>query len=288
MSEKLMCGVFLFTGLELFQTLSAKQLSALLQHQWNQREYTEEEAPDKYAQFKEAAVQDAASRFQRNIQGAGTEENPGDSTLNRLGLPEKKNEVQTVKDFCKNLTTLLETELEKFDLKACLQEKSLLAKDPDPFDLTNLPHTVEVLRTKLTVHLKCLVQANLSSQVPRRPDPKSHIQLDENLEVLRGIQHGESWDGLMLELTRKEKLLRDTLAHQVNHKSLQHVCVCVLMCKGKIHNQRNQRLIAKLLNRWRSSPGSWRDKGSCRTQPWSGMEAWVTRSGLQLNAWASC
>ena len=200
-------------------------------------------------------MQDAASRFQRNIQGAGTEENPGDSTLNRLGLPEKKNEVQTVKDFCKNLTTLLETELEKFDLKACLQEKSLLAKDPDPFDLTNLPHTVEVLRTKLTVHLKCLVQANLSSQVPRRPDPKSHIQLDENLEVLRGIQHGESWDGLMLELTRKEKLLRDTLAHQVNHKSLQHVCVCVLMCKGKIHNQRNQRLIAKLLNRWRSSPG---------------------------------
>jgi hypothetical protein len=64
-----------------------------------------------------------------------------------------------------------------------------------------------------------------------------------------------AWYGLMLELTRKEKLLRDTLAHQVNHKSLQHVCVCVLMCKGKIHNQRNQRLIAKLLNRWRSSPG---------------------------------
>jgi len=246
MSEKLMYGVFLFTGLELFQTLSAKQLSALLQHQWNQREYKGDEAPNKleHAQFKEAAEQEAASRLEaaqgerdretaeRN-QGAGTEENPGDIPLNRLGLPEKKNEVQTVKDFCKNLTTLLETELDKFDLKACLQEKRLLANDPDPFSLTNLPHTVEVLRTKLTVHLRCLVQAKLSSKVPGRPDPKSHIQLDENLEVLRRIQHGESWDGLMVELTRKEKLLRDNLAVQVNHKSLEHVCLCVFMCKGK-------------------------------------------------------
>jgi hypothetical protein len=250
MSEKIMDGAFLFTGLELFEALSAKQLSALLQHEWTQREYTREEAPDKYAQLKGAAVREGASRFR----GAGPDENPGESTLNHLRLPEKKEEVQTVKDFCKNLTILLETELEAFRLQACLEEKRILAKDADPFDLTNLPHTMEVLRTKLTVHLKCLVQANLSSQAHRRPDPKSHIQLDENVEVLRKIQYGVSWDGLMLDLTRKDKLLRDALADQVNHKSCQHVCLCVYV-QGEMHNQRNQRLIAKLLNRCRSSPG---------------------------------
>jgi hypothetical protein len=228
MSEKIMDGAFLFTGLELFEALSAKQLSALLQHEWTQREYTREEAPDKYAQLKGAAVREGASRFR----GAGPDENPGESTLNHLRLPEKKEEVQTVKDFCKNLTILLETELETFNLKACLEEKRLLAKDPDPFDLTNLPHTMEVLRTKLTVHLKCLV----------------------HIEVLRKIQYGVSWDGLMLDLTRKDKLLRDALADQVNHKSCQHVCLCVYV-QGEMHNQRNQRLIAKLLNRCRSSPG---------------------------------
>ena len=228
MSEKIMDGAFLFTGLELFEALSAKQLSALLQHEWTQREYTREEAPDKYAQLKGAAVREGASRFR----GAGPDENPGESTLNHLRLPEKKEEVQTVKDFCKNLTILLETELEAFDLKACLEGKRLLAKDPDPFDLTNLPHTMEVLRTKLTVHLKCLV----------------------HIEVLRKIQYGVSWDGLMLDLTRKDKLLRDALADQVNHKSCQHVCLCVYV-QGEMHNQRNQRLIAKLLNRCRSSPG---------------------------------
>ena len=32
--------------------------------------------------------------------------------------------------------------------------------NPDPFDPTNLPHTVEVLRLKLTSHLKGLIEEN--------------------------------------------------------------------------------------------------------------------------------
>ena len=244
MSEKLMHGVFLFTGLELFQTLSAKQLSALFQHEWQQREYTAEEAPDikhDEANFREAATETGKEAVQKVLKpqrDAGMKKNPGDSTLERLKRLEvnEKETLKTVTEFCKNLTKLLEATVYEFtDLK------------PEPYDLTNLPHTMEVLRAKLTFHLRDLV-AKKTKSASKVPDTKSHIQLDENLEVLRDkIQHGRSWDGLLLELTRKEKLLRDILAKEVNHKSLQHVCVCVCLCAMEIHQTKKPKVDCKVI-----------------------------------------
>ena len=56
--------------------------------------------------------------------------------------------------FCKEMCALMNLDTNQ------LAQSPAGNLNPDPFDPTNLPHTVEVLRLKITSHLKGLIEEN--------------------------------------------------------------------------------------------------------------------------------
>jgi hypothetical protein len=110
---------------------------------------------------------------------------------------------ETVSIFCKEMCAILN-----------LDSNQLAEPPADPFDATNLPHTMEILRLRVTSHLKGLIKMH-QTQDPRYKNSGSHIQLHEHTILLHNISGGMVWHGLMIELTRKARLLRRTLAEQV-------------------------------------------------------------------------
>ncbi len=122
--------------------------------------------------------------------------------LHRVTESQKK-AFETVSIFCKEMCAILKLDINQ------------LAETPaDPFDVTNLPHTMEILRLKVTYHLKDLIKMH-PTQDPTYKNSGSHIQLHEHTILLQNIRGGMVWHGLMLELTRKARLLRRTFAEQV-------------------------------------------------------------------------
>jgi hypothetical protein len=241
MSSKLTDGAFLFTGLELFESLSSKQLSTLLNHPWQTREkeldaevdeveIQDEDgnrkgfitmlAPDKAEDLLEETIQkqeQQAAKTTKNRQAADIRRLsmdketfvPKSKTLHHVTESQKKS-LETVSFFCKEMCVILN--LENNQLAENQADK--VNHTFDPFDVTNLPHTMEVLRLKLTSYLKGLVEEH-QRQDPNYKPSGAHIQLHEHTFRLKNIRGGMAWYGLMLELTRKEKVLRRILADQV-------------------------------------------------------------------------
>jgi len=243
-STKLTDGAFLFTGLELFESLSSKQLSTLLKHPWLRREkeldaevdeveIQDEDgnrkgfitmlAPDKAEALLEETTQkqeQRAAEKTKNRQAADigrlpTKKEtfvPKSKTLHHVTESQKKS-LETVSLFCKEMCVILN--LDNNQLAENQADK--VNHTFDPFEVTNLPHTIEVQRLKLTSYLKGLVEEN-QRQDPNYKPSGAHIQLHEHTFRLKNIMGGMTWYGLMLELSRNEKLLRRTLADQVCEK----------------------------------------------------------------------
>jgi hypothetical protein len=130
-------------------------------------------------------------------------------TLHHVTESQKKS-LETVSFFCKEMYVILN--LDNNQLAENQADK--LNHTFDPFDVTNLPHTMEVQRLKLTSCLKGLVEEH-QRQAPNYKPSGAHIQLHEHTFRLKNIRGGMTWYGLMLELSRNEKLLRRTLSDQV-------------------------------------------------------------------------
>ncbi len=244
LSTKLTDGAFLFTGLELFESLSAKQLSTLLQHPWQSREkdldaevdeieIQDEDgnrkgfitmlAPDKAEALLEEMTQkqeQQAAKKTKNRQAADIgrlsmkKETfvPKSKTLYHVTESQKKS-FETVSLFCQEMCVILNLDNDQL----AENQADKLNHTFDPFDVTNLPHTIEVQRLKLTSYLKGLVEEN-QRQDPNYKPSGAHIQLHEHTFRLKNIMGGMTWYGLMLELSRNEKLLRRTLADQVRER----------------------------------------------------------------------
>jgi hypothetical protein len=197
LSTKLTHGAFLFTGLELFESLNSKQLSTLLRHSWKIKEVHETElAPHK-----------AETRLEETSQEQQDAEKT--KTLHHVTESQKKS-LDTVSSFCKAMCVIL-----KLDNNKLAENQAYdLRHTFDPFDVTNLPHTIELLRLKLTSYLKGLVEEN-QRQDPNYKPSGDHIQLHEHAFRLKNIRGGMTCYGLMVELSRNEKLLRQTLSDQV-------------------------------------------------------------------------
>ena len=225
LSTKLTDGAFLFTGLELFESLSAAQLSALLKHPWQIRQKktdgqvdgigneTEDDNERKNGYIAMLGLKAKAQALveetvQKHEQQAADKTNTPEAadisseTLHCVTDSQKK-AFETVSIFCKKMCALLN-----------LDSNQLAEPPADPFDASNLPHTMEILRLKVTSHLKGLIKMH-RTQDPRYNNSGSHIQLHEHTILLQNIRGGMEWHGLMLELTRKARLLRRTLAEQV-------------------------------------------------------------------------
>ncbi len=241
MSAKLTDGAFLFTGLELFESLSSKQLSTLLKHPWQTREkeldaevdeveIQDEDgnrkgfitmlAPDKAEALLEETTQkqeQQAAEKTKNRQAADIGRLP---TKKETFVPKskrphhvtesQKKSLETVSFFCKEMCVILNLD----NNQLAENQADTLNHTFDPFDVTNLPHTMEVLRLKLTSCLKGLVEEH-QRQDPNYKPSGAHIQLHEHTFRLKNIRGGMTWYGLMLELSRNEKLLRRTLSDQV-------------------------------------------------------------------------
>ncbi len=223
LSTKLTDGAFFFTGLENFDSLSAEQLSGLLEHSWQSRQKetdadvdaieTEDEngrskefiammgLKDKAKTFIEETVEKQEEQAKEKLK---TREGADISSKKLHQVTEsQKKAFKTVSDFCEKMVKLLEL------------DKNQLAEPPaDPYDATNLPHTMEILRLKVTSYLKGLIKIH-QTQDPKYKLSGSHIQLHEHTILLQNIRGGMVWHRLMLELTRKARLLRLTLAEQV-------------------------------------------------------------------------
>jgi hypothetical protein len=235
LSTKLTDGVFLFTGLELFESLSSKQLSTLLSHPWKicQQELDEEvdetEQQDEDGKFPsstccsvsldkaETRLEETPDKAETRLEDVTQKQEHQDAektqTLHHVTESQKKS-FETVSSFCEEMCEILN--LDKNQLAE--NQADNLNRTVDPFDVTNLPHTMEVLRLKLTSHLKGLVEEN-QRQDPNYKPSGAHIQLHEHTFRLKDIRDGMTWYGRLVELSRHEKLLRQTLADQV--------CVCV-------------------------------------------------------------
>jgi hypothetical protein len=185
LSTKLTDDAFLFTGLESFELLSSKQLSTLLRHPWQIRE--KEETQKQEQQDTEKTKH----------------------TLHHVTESQKKS-LDTVSSFCKEMRVVLNLDNNQLAEKQADDVNHIF----DPFDVTNLPHTIEVLRLKLTSYLKGLVEEH-QRQDPNYKPSGAHIQLHEHTFRLKNITGGMTWYGLMVELSRNEKMLRRTLADQV-------------------------------------------------------------------------
>jgi hypothetical protein len=203
LSTKLTDGAFLFTGLELFESLSSKQLSTLLRHPWQIRE-KEETLPSCCSCF---CVEETTQR---------QEQQDAEKTKNTLHHVTKsqKESLDTVSSFCKVMREILNLDINQL----AENQADDVNHTFDPYDVTNLPHTIEVLRLKLTSYLKDLVEEN-QRQDPNYKPSGAHIQLHEHTFRLMNIRDGMTWYSLMVELSRNEKLLRRTLADQV--------CMCM-------------------------------------------------------------
>jgi hypothetical protein len=236
LSTKLTNGAFFFTGLELFESLNSEQLSTLLKHPWKSRqketdagvddiEIDDENGkrkgyiamlglPDKAQALVEETVQ---KHEQQAADKTNTPEAADIETLHCVTDSQKK-AFETVSFFCKEMCALMNLDTNQ------LAQSPACNLNPDPFDTTNLPHTVEVLRLKLTSHLKGLIEENQRQDQNYAPSG-AHIQLHEHTIRLKNIRGGMTCHGLLLELTRKESLLRRTLAEQVSKCVFVGVCV---------------------------------------------------------------
>jgi hypothetical protein len=228
LSTKLTDGAFLFTGLELFESLSSKQLSTLLRHPWQGREKElDAEVDDPEIQDEDGnrngfitmlAPDKAVTLLEERIQKQEQQDAEIQSkTLHHVTESQKKS-LETVSFFCKEMCVILNLGNNQLAENQADKQNHTF----DPFDVTNLPHTMEVLRLKLTSYLKGLVEEH-QRQDPNYKPSGAHIQLHEHTFRLKNIRGGMAWYGLMLELTRKEKLLRRILSDQVCK------CVCVRM-----------------------------------------------------------
>jgi hypothetical protein len=225
LSTKLTDGAFFFTGLENFDSLSAEQLSGLLKHPWQSRQKetdaevdgivneTEDDNERKKGYIAMLGLKDKAKTFtqetiekqeQQAAEKTKTREAADISSKKLHQVTESQKKVfETVSIFCKEMCAILD-----------LDSNQLAEPPADPFDATNLPHTMEILRLKVASHLKGLIKMH-QTQDPKYKNSGSHIQLHEHTILLQNISSGMAWHGLMLELTRKTRLLRRTLAEQV-------------------------------------------------------------------------
>jgi hypothetical protein len=223
LSTKLTDGAFLFTGLELFESLSAKQLSTLLKHPWQSREKESDAEVDEIEALLEETIQKqeqqaaekTKTRQAADIGRLPTKKEtfvPKSKTLHHVTESQKKS-LETVSFFCKEICAKMN--LDNNQLAENQADK--LNHTFDPFDVTNLPHTMEVLRLKLTSCLKGLVEER-QRQEPNYKPSGAHIQLHEHTFRLKNIRGGMTWYGLLLELSRNEKLLRQILSDQVRER----------------------------------------------------------------------
>jgi hypothetical protein len=225
LSTKLTDGSFFFTGLENFDSLSAEQLSGLLAHPWQSRQKetdaevdgivneTEDENERQKGYIAMLGLKDKANTLiestveKQEQQAAEKTKTRGAADISSKKLhrvtESQKKAFETVSIFCKEMCTILD-----------LDSNQLAETPADPFDATYLLHTMEILRLKVASYLKGLIKVH-QTQDPNYKHSGSHIQLHEHTILLQNIRGGLVWHGLMIELTRKARLLRQTLAEQV-------------------------------------------------------------------------
>jgi hypothetical protein len=185
LSTKLTDGVFLFTGLELLESLSSKKLSTLFKHPWKSREKELEVevdeveiqdeqgnrkgfitmlAPDKAETLLEEKTQKQEQRTVENTKNRQAADIgrlptkketfvPKSKTLHQVTDSQKKS-LETVSFFWKEMCVILNLD----NSQPAENQADTLNHTFDPFDVTNLPYNMEVLSLKLTSCLKGLVE----------------------------------------------------------------------------------------------------------------------------------
>ena len=150
----------------------------------------------------ELAPDKAETRLEETTQKQEQQDAEKTKTLHHVTESQKKS-LDTVSSFCKEMRVIL-----NLDNNQLAENQADDLNDTfDPFDVTNLPHTMEVLRLKLSSYLKGLVEEH-QRQDPNYKPSGAHTQLHEHTFRLKNIRGGMTWYGLMLELARNEKLLR--------------------------------------------------------------------------------
>jgi Ca2+-binding EF-hand superfamily protein len=212
LSKHLTMDAFSFTGMELFESLTAKQLVDLRNHRWATRDRdTTADLDEGETSLLDSVKKAAVKRAEYN------EETGQPAAADKNSLEEESEATKSGKVFRKLYTTTV-------DQHAKLEAISIMCKetcrklemhiDDDLDDETFLPEALHDLRVELSSVLKASIGEHLDKD-PTTQTSTAHIQLYDHTHILNDIEGGTETYSLLLEVIHNEELLKKVLAQQV-------------------------------------------------------------------------